>query len=190
MQLQSTVRTSVSAVLQGTLATEGVRGLYRGFVPNALKNLPNKGAPQTLMLIVRTIACSVFLLALYFPWLFQISNLLCFQITGIRLSTFDAAKKLLNRSERAYKEEVANAQRWTLIHRRKTYLIDPNLTSFLSWCSRLQIVHRIYMISKCSDYEQNIPRQYHDIHCWMDNCLSSFQLADINPSSTKVVVSN
>ena len=44
VQLQSTVRSSVSAVLKGTLAADGVRGLYRGFVPNALKNLPNKGA--------------------------------------------------------------------------------------------------------------------------------------------------
>ena len=44
VQLQSTVRTSVRAVLGKTLQVEGVRGLYRGFVPNALKNLPNKGA--------------------------------------------------------------------------------------------------------------------------------------------------
>lgn len=29
---------------------------------------------------------------------------------GIRLSTFDAAKKVLNRSEKAYAEEVAKAQ--------------------------------------------------------------------------------
>lgn len=34
------------AVLSKTLQVEGVRGLYRGFVPNALKNLPNKGVPM------------------------------------------------------------------------------------------------------------------------------------------------
>ena len=44
MQLQSAVQTSVRAVLANTWRTEGVSGLYRGFVPNALKNLPNKGA--------------------------------------------------------------------------------------------------------------------------------------------------
>lgn len=30
------------------LHREGVAGFYRGFLPNALKNLPNKGAPRTL----------------------------------------------------------------------------------------------------------------------------------------------
>lgn len=33
----------VLAVLSAALSSEGVRGLYRGFVPNAIKNLPNKG---------------------------------------------------------------------------------------------------------------------------------------------------
>ena len=37
------MRSSVRAVLGTTLQAEGVRGLYRGFLPNALKNLPNKG---------------------------------------------------------------------------------------------------------------------------------------------------
>jgi Mitochondrial carrier protein len=43
IQLSSTVRVGVGAALQQTLREEGVAGLYRGFVPNALKNLPNKG---------------------------------------------------------------------------------------------------------------------------------------------------
>ncbi|GAB4824186.1 hypothetical protein N2152v2_011232 [Parachlorella kessleri] len=50
------------------LQDEGVKGFYRGFVPNTLKNLPNK---------------------------------------GVKLSTFDAAKKLLVAGEKAYQEEIA-----------------------------------------------------------------------------------
>ena len=43
--MESAVRVPVSRVLAKALQAEGVRGLYRGFLPNALKNLPNKGAP-------------------------------------------------------------------------------------------------------------------------------------------------
>jgi hypothetical protein len=42
--MESAVRVPVSRVLAKALQAEGVRGLYRGFLPNALKNLPNKGA--------------------------------------------------------------------------------------------------------------------------------------------------
>lgn len=52
------------------LQDEGLRGMYRGFVPNTLKNLPNK---------------------------------------GVKLSTFDAAKKMLVVGEQAYAEELAKA---------------------------------------------------------------------------------
>lgn len=52
------------------LRDEGLRGMYRGFIPNTLKNLPNK---------------------------------------GVKLSTFDAAKKLLAQGEVAYAEELAKA---------------------------------------------------------------------------------
>jgi Mitochondrial carrier protein len=31
-------------VIRNVLAAEGVAGFYRGFLPNAAKNLPNKGA--------------------------------------------------------------------------------------------------------------------------------------------------
>ena len=41
--MESAVRVPVSRVLAKALQAEGVRGLYRGFLPNALKNLPNKG---------------------------------------------------------------------------------------------------------------------------------------------------
>ena len=34
---------STLALVRTTLAADGVRGLYRGFLPNAVKNLPNKG---------------------------------------------------------------------------------------------------------------------------------------------------
>lgn len=34
----------VASVIKDAWAQEGLRGFYRGFLPNALKNLPNKGA--------------------------------------------------------------------------------------------------------------------------------------------------
>jgi hypothetical protein len=44
------------------MAREGVPGFYRGFLPNALKNLPNKGASLSALICVLhsegLIACS------------------------------------------------------------------------------------------------------------------------------------
>ena len=45
IQLQSSGSIQVPEMVQRILAREGVPGFYRGFLPNALKNLPNKGAP-------------------------------------------------------------------------------------------------------------------------------------------------
>jgi solute carrier family 25 phosphate transporter 23/24/25/41 len=56
MQLKSSAHANVLAAATAIVARDGVGGLYRGFLPNAAKNLPN---------------------------------------SSIRLSTFDAAKKLL-----------------------------------------------------------------------------------------------
>ena len=41
--MESAFSVPVRRVLAKALQAEGVRGLYRGFLPNALKNLPNKG---------------------------------------------------------------------------------------------------------------------------------------------------
>ncbi|KAK9836298.1 hypothetical protein WJX81_003355 [Elliptochloris bilobata] len=68
IQLQSSGSVQVPEMVRRILAREGVPGFYRGFLPNALKNLPNK---------------------------------------GVRLATFDAAKKLLESAEAAYAEEAA-----------------------------------------------------------------------------------
>lgn len=44
IQLQSSGSVQVPEMVQRILAREGIPGFYRGFLPNALKNLPNKGA--------------------------------------------------------------------------------------------------------------------------------------------------
>lgn len=43
IQLQSRGRMSMMQATRLILQRDGVPGMYRGFVPNALKNLPNKG---------------------------------------------------------------------------------------------------------------------------------------------------
>ena len=68
MQLKSSTYPHVFAALAGIVTRDGVGGLYRGFLPNAAKNLPN---------------------------------------SSIRLSTFDAAKRLLKRADAAMAAETA-----------------------------------------------------------------------------------
>ena len=71
MQLKSSTHANVWCAWVAIVARDGVAGLYRGFVPNAVKNLPN---------------------------------------SSIRLSTFDAAKKLISGSKKAMAEETARVQ--------------------------------------------------------------------------------
>lgn len=48
--MQSAARVPAQRVIRSLLASEGIAGFYRGFVPNALKNMPNKGeSPQSCM---------------------------------------------------------------------------------------------------------------------------------------------
>ena len=68
MQLKSSTYSNVFTACAGIIARDGVGGLYRGFLPNAAKNLPN---------------------------------------SSIRLSTFDAAKKLIGSSQAAMNAEQA-----------------------------------------------------------------------------------
>ena len=68
MQLKSSTHASVLAAATSIVARDGIMGLYRGFLPNAAKNLPN---------------------------------------SSIRLSTFDAAKKLIGSSQAAMNAEQA-----------------------------------------------------------------------------------
>ena len=39
---------ALPGLVSATLKQEGPRGLYRGFLPNAMKNLPNKGIRLTM----------------------------------------------------------------------------------------------------------------------------------------------
>ncbi|MCO5602145.1 hypothetical protein L7F22_056273 [Adiantum nelumboides] len=47
LQMKGTPYVSVLDAIPGIVATDGVLGLYRGFVPNALKNLPNSSIRLT-----------------------------------------------------------------------------------------------------------------------------------------------
>ncbi|XP_002979461.2 probable envelope ADP,ATP carrier protein, chloroplastic [Selaginella moellendorffii] len=67
MQMKGTPFGSVLEAFPGIIERDGVLGLYRGFVPNALKNLPN---------------------------------------SSIRLTTFDAAKNLIQAGESEYQKLV------------------------------------------------------------------------------------
>ncbi len=42
--MQSSAAVPAQQVVRRVLAAEGIAGFYRGFLPNAAKNLPNKGA--------------------------------------------------------------------------------------------------------------------------------------------------
>ena len=54
IQLQSRGRMSMMQATRLILQRDGMPGMYRGFVPNALKNLPNKGdhLPQSLSAVL------------------------------------------------------------------------------------------------------------------------------------------
>jgi len=43
IQLQSAGRLAIRQMAQQIMEREGIPGFYRGFVPSAVKNLPNKG---------------------------------------------------------------------------------------------------------------------------------------------------
>ena len=47
IQLQSTASLGALSMAQKIMQREGIAGFYRGFLPNALKNLPNKGGLPT-----------------------------------------------------------------------------------------------------------------------------------------------
>jgi solute carrier family 25 phosphate transporter 23/24/25/41 len=48
IQLEAARALPWQAAVTGIMAEDGLMGLYRGFVPNALKNLPNKGVKLTV----------------------------------------------------------------------------------------------------------------------------------------------
>ena len=76
---------SYRRITRAIVKEDGFGGLYRGFVPNAIKNLPNKGESQS------------------------ICERRCQGRAGIRLSTFDGVKRLLAASERTCAELAASS---------------------------------------------------------------------------------
>ena len=57
IQLQSTARLGALPMARTIMAREGVPGFYRGFLPNALKNLPNKGALSHARVCMAHLGC-------------------------------------------------------------------------------------------------------------------------------------
>lgn len=51
IQLQSAGALGARQAFRNIIHRDGVPGLYKGFLPNALKNLPNKGMTQLFMAI-------------------------------------------------------------------------------------------------------------------------------------------
>lgn len=49
IQLQSTASLGALPMAQKIMQREGIAGFYRGFLPNALKNLPNKGMLSAIL---------------------------------------------------------------------------------------------------------------------------------------------
>jgi solute carrier family 25 phosphate transporter 23/24/25/41 len=47
MQMKSSTATNIVVAAKNIVATQGVGGLFRGFVPNAVKNMPNKSIQLT-----------------------------------------------------------------------------------------------------------------------------------------------
>ena len=47
MQMKSSTTTNIIVAAKNIVATQGVAGLFRGFVPNAVKNMPNKSIQLT-----------------------------------------------------------------------------------------------------------------------------------------------
>lgn len=109
------------------LKEDGLAGLYRGFVPNALKNLPNKGEggepwerQQCSSCRAAAVSCPPWNVNLqqqaYLPGVQQRGPgfAACaptaapahpLPATGVKLSVFDGAKNALTTAEQAYDEE-------------------------------------------------------------------------------------
>lgn len=96
------------------MVEDGLRGMYRGFVPNALKNLPNKGACAGAWGVA--VAGAVRFADVWQLWRSRRCCRLCgtpaqcphpltMCVAGVKLSVFDGAKKLLTKAEAAYDEE-------------------------------------------------------------------------------------
>ncbi|MBA0572318.1 hypothetical protein Golob_002666 [Gossypium lobatum] len=124
MQMRGTPYKSVLEAIPGIIEREGVIGLYRGFVPNALKNLPNSRFASILSInhdfyhenrqclfdhaiVYRVDAkypcctigtvCDEFTVSLIFA-----THVNC----SIRLTTFDIVKRLISASEKEFQKIV------------------------------------------------------------------------------------
>ena len=133
IQLQSTGGDGAWQMARAILTRDGVPGFYRGFLPNALKNLPNKGRLPCLLSDHTNGLRPCFLQERVFsdpssvcPGAWGLvacgsgtqrstNALAC---AGVRLAIFDGAKKLVKRAEEAYSEEVAVSQGRALVKLR------------------------------------------------------------------------
>jgi Mitochondrial carrier protein len=112
IQIQSAAATPMRTVLHNMYKKEGVLGFYRGFVPNAFKNLPNKGAPHVLASMCMICRCSVyetdgvpglFIAADHGVHIDAACTLLMATLrSGVRLSVFTGAKSMLAESKQSY----------------------------------------------------------------------------------------
>jgi len=55
MQMKGTPYNTIFDAIPGIVERDGLVGLYRGFVPNALKNLPNSSIKLTAFDTVKTL---------------------------------------------------------------------------------------------------------------------------------------
>ena len=55
IQLQSSGRLAIGQIATQLWRTEGVPGFYRGFIPSAIKNLPNKGDVRFFRALLRAL---------------------------------------------------------------------------------------------------------------------------------------
>ncbi|KAK4480940.1 hypothetical protein RD792_011798 [Penstemon davidsonii] len=93
MQMKGTPYVTVLDGIQGIVARDGLVGLYRGFVPNALKTLPNSRFTSLIPFALKLSSIS----ALSKPILFSVHN-------SIRLTTFDTVKSLIAAAEKEFQK--------------------------------------------------------------------------------------
>ncbi|KAK4480933.1 hypothetical protein RD792_011791 [Penstemon davidsonii] len=93
MQMKGTPYVTVLDGIQGIVARDGLVGLYRGFVPNALKTLPNSRFTSLIPFALKLSSIS----ALSKPILFSV-------LDSIRLTTFDTVKSLIAAAEKEFQK--------------------------------------------------------------------------------------
>lgn len=128
IQVQAGRSVAYHTAAAAILRDDGLRGMYRGFLPNALKNLPNKGelhafrgrgrlapcqhirscfpAVHHYSIVLHTPGEQAVTKGMALPTRHPSHPLTCHCLSaGVKLSVFDGAKKVLTVAEKAYDEE-------------------------------------------------------------------------------------